>query len=67
MKITVDKDKCIGCNMCGDISEGAMGTEYGENGSAGQNPKADLTDKKTLANLKIAIEACPVQAISLKK
>ena len=67
MKIIVDQDKCIGCNMCGDISEGAMGTEFGKVGKGGQNPQAELTNPKTLANLKIAVEACPVQAISLEK
>lgn len=53
--------------MCEDISEGAMSTDYGKDGKGGLNPKADLTDKKTLDNLKVAIEACPMQAIKLEE
>jgi len=67
MKLFVDPNKCVGCNMCEDISEGAMSTVYGKGGKGGLNPKADLTDKKTLDNLKIAIEACPMQAIKLEE
>jgi ferredoxin len=66
MKIIVDSEKCIGCNMCGDISEGAMGTKFGKDGKAAQNPEADLTDRVVVANLKLAIETCPMQAISLE-
>ena len=67
MKIVVDKNKCIGCNICEDISEGAMGVEFGKNGKAAQNPEADLTDRVVVENVKLAIETCPTQAISLKK
>lgn len=66
MKIFIDPNKCVGCNMCEDISEGAMGTAYGKNGKAGVNPKADLKNKKTLANLKIVAEACPMQAVKIE-
>ena len=67
MKIIVDKDVCIGCNMCGDITDGLMGTEYGKTGlAAAQNPKADLSNPKNLSKVKVAIEACPVHGIKLK-
>lgn len=65
MKIVVDPDKCIGCNMCEDISEGAMGTKFGKDGKASQNPEADLTDRVVVANVKLAVETCPMQAIKL--
>jgi ferredoxin len=67
MKIIVDKDKCIGCDLCGEISEGAMGIKFGTDGKAAQNPEADLTDPKVLSNVKLAIEACPTQAIKLEE
>lgn len=67
MKIIVDQDKCIGCYLCEDISQGAMGVKYGKDGKAAQNPLADLNDSKTLENVKIAIQACPMQAISLEE
>lgn len=67
MKLVIDSTKCVGCNMCDDISDGAMGTAYGKDGKGGLNPKADLADKNTLDGLKVAIEACPMQAIKLEK
>ena len=67
MKITVDKNKCIGCNMCEDISEGAMGTKFGKEGKADVDPKADLTDHAVVSNLKLAAETCPMQAIKVEE
>jgi ferredoxin len=67
MKITVDINKCIGCNMCEDISDGAMGTKFGKDGKAGINPKADLTDHAVVSNLKLAAETCPMQAITIEE
>lgn len=66
MKIVVDQNKCIGCNLCEDVSGGAMGTKFGKNEKAAQNPKTDLTDTKTLEGVKLAIQTCPTQAIDLK-
>ena len=67
MKIIVDKDKCIGCNMCADISEGAMGTEFGKDGKAEGNPEADFTDRVVVANVKLAAETCPMQAVKIEE
>ena len=67
MKIIVDQDKCIGCNMCEDISEGAMGVKFGKEGKAAINPEADLTDRVVVANLKLAVETCPMQAIKIEE
>ena len=67
MKIIVDQNKCIGCSLCEDISEGAMGTKYGKNEKAAQNPEADLTDRVVVQNVKLAVETCPMQAIKLEK
>ena len=52
--------------MCEDISENAMGTKYGKDGKAAQNPDADLTDRVVVANLKLAEETCPMQAIKVE-
>lgn len=67
MKITVDQDQCIGCNLCEELSGGAMGIKFGANGKAAQNPQADLTDSKTMESVKLAIQACPMQAIKLEE
>jgi ferredoxin len=67
MKITVDQEKCIGCNMCEDISEGAIGTKFGKEGKAGLNPEADLTDRVVVANIKLTAETCPMQAIVVEE
>lgn len=53
--------------MCEDISEGAMGIKFGKNERAEQNPNVDLTDRVVVANLELAIETCPTQAIKLEK
>ena len=52
--------------MCEEISEGAIGTKYGKNGKAGANPQSDLTDAKVVEKVKLAVETCPMQAISLE-
>jgi ferredoxin len=67
MKITIDEGKCIGCNMCEDISEGALGTKYGKNGVSGLNPEADTSDRVVVANIKLAAETCPVQAVKVEE
>ena len=66
MKIIVDTEKCIGCNMCEDITGGAVGTSFGKDNKAAQNLEADLTDRVVVANVKLAVEACPMQAIILE-
>ena len=67
MKITVDKNKCIGCNICFDISEGTIGTRFGSDGKAGVNPEADLSKKEVIEAAKTAAEACPMQAIKIEE
>lgn len=52
--------------MCEDISENSMGTKYGKDGKAAQNPDVDLTDRVVVANLKLAEETCPMQAIKVE-
>lgn len=66
MKITIDENKCIGCSMCEDISEGAIGTKFGKDGKTALNPEADLTDRVVVANCKLAAETCPMQAITVE-
>lgn len=66
MKIIVDKNKCIGCNMCEDISEGAMGTKYGSDGKAGINPETNLEEKKVIEDVKLAAETCPMRAVTFE-
>ncbi len=67
MKITIDQDKCIGCNICEEISEEAISCKYGKDGRAGVNPEIDLTDRVVVANVKLTAEACPVQGIEVEE
>ena len=63
----MDQEKCIGCGLCDEISEGAMGIKFGRDEKAEQNPEVDFTDRVVVANVKLAIETCPTQAITLKE
>jgi len=67
MKITVDKNKCIGCNICFELSEGTIGTKFGTDRKAGVNPESDLNKKEIIEAVKIAAEACPMQAIEIEE
>jgi ferredoxin len=67
MKINIDQDKCIGCSMCEDISEDALGPKFGTDGKAVMNPEADLTDRVVVANCKMAAETCPMRAITIEE
>ena len=62
-KVTVNKNKCIGCFACEDATDGLFKVT---NGTARIDPKADLKDKKVQEKIKLAIEVCPTQAISQK-
>lgn len=64
MKVTVNKNKCIGCFACEDISGGLFKVI---NGIARIDPKADLKDPKIQKKIKLALESCPMQAIKVVK
>ena len=53
--------------MCGDISEGAVGTVFGKDGKAGLNPSADLKNPQVVENIKLAAETCPMLAITVEE
>lgn len=67
MKIVIDNSKCMGCNMCEDLSEGAIGIKFGSDGKAGVDPKVNLDDKEIAEAVELAAEACPMQAIKVEK
>lgn len=60
-KIIVDKDKCIGCGTCV-----ALAPEIFEMDDEGKSiiKKDPTIDEETL---KLAIDSCPSQAISVEK
>jgi ferredoxin len=64
MKVKVDQTKCIGCGVCVDISEKVFVLE---NGVSTPIESADLSSPEILESVKMAIEVCPVQAISIEK
>jgi len=59
MKVTVDKDKCIGCGLC--VSLAPKSFKLGEDGKSQIiEPVGD--DLETIKN---AAESCPVGAIKI--
>lgn len=63
MKPKIDKEKCIGCgtcaSLCGEVFEL-------KDGHAQVIAKDDTVIEKNKDEIKQAVEACPVQAISLE-
>ncbi|KKT40443.1 hypothetical protein A3K29_03525 [Candidatus Collierbacteria bacterium RIFOXYB2_FULL_46_14] len=64
MKIKVDQTKCIGCGVCVDIAEKVFVLK---DGTSEPIESADLNPFTVLEALKMAVEVCPTQAISIKK
>lgn len=61
IKISVDKDKCIGCGAC--VAVAPKSFRLGEDGkSVAIEPAGD-----DLATVKNAAESCPVEAIKIEK
>ena len=60
-KLSVDKDKCIGCGSCVSIAE-----EYFELGEDGKSEVIKEYDEKDNDIISEAKDACPVEAISLR-
>ncbi len=60
MKITIDKDKCIGCGACTALA--AKTFRLGDDG------KAEVIEpaKDKEEDIKNAAESCPVEAIKIK-
>jgi len=55
--ISVDKEKCIGCGLCATICEEVF--EMKDDG------KSHVKAQKKIPCVKEAVEACPVDAISM--
>lgn len=64
MKIKVDQTKCSGCGVCVDIAEKVFVIKDGVSEPV---ESADLNSSETYEAVKMAIEVCPVQAISIEK
>ena len=64
MKLSVDKNKCIGCGVCVDVADQALEIK---DGHASPIEKADLSNKEISESVNMAMEVCPMQAISLSK
>ena len=54
--VSVDKEKCIGCGACVALCPDMF--EIGPDG------KSQVKDQNAKCDIKAAIEACPVQAIT---
>lgn len=64
MKVIVDQEKCEGCGLCRDITEGLFTLK---NGKATTTSKLDLSKKSHQDSVKLASQACPQQAIEIQK
>lgn len=60
MKLTVDKEKCIGCGNCVRICEDVF--DFDDDGQA-QVVESPISDDNT-EDATEAMESCPTQAIS---
>lgn len=63
MKITVNKDKCIGCGLCDPVSAGIFG--LGSDGKAVVNEGVDTQTASVIENVKQAAASCPTGAIEI--
>ncbi|MFH1193680.1 MAG: ferredoxin [bacterium] len=61
MKITINKDTCIGCGTCPALCPEVF--ELDENFKARVKDGADLNSP----NIKMAAESCPVEAIEIEE
>jgi ferredoxin len=64
MKITIDTENCIGCNMCGAVSNGVIAVS--DSGKAAVNPKFDLNDPVIVQAAKLAAQSCPTRVITVE-
>ncbi|HCQ30870.1 TPA: ferredoxin [Candidatus Collierbacteria bacterium] len=64
MKVKINETKCIGCGVCVDIAEKVFVLK---DGISEPIESADLNSSEVLEAVKMAIEVCPVQAISFVK
>ena len=60
MKVSIDKNKCIGCGVCVAVCPDVF--ELGEDGKS--RVKVKETDKKCVKEAK---ESCPTQAIMIEE
>ena len=62
-KVTINKNKCIGCFACEDASGGLFKVV---NGVSKIDSQADLNDPKIQKKVKLAMSVCPMQAIKVE-
>lgn len=65
MKVTIKKDQCAGCNMCGAVSNGVI--SVGGTGKACVNTEANLSDPAIIEAVKMTAQVCPQQAIVISE
>ncbi|WP_333599093.1 ferredoxin [Flavobacterium sp.] len=72
--ITLQRDKCIGCNYCVEIAPGQFQMSKKDGKSVllkSVNAKGFFTlkssDHTIAGNCKLAVKACPVNIISIKE
>ncbi len=67
MKVKVDKEECISCNLCDAISDGAISVENGTDGKAEPRADINLKDQVVKDNVEMAANSCPTVAIIIDK
>jgi ferredoxin len=63
-KITLDRKQCIFCGLCIEVAPEAFEAK-GEKSAVKDN--IDFSNKKTMENVQMAVDACPVRAIKIVK
>jgi len=64
MKVTINVNSCIGCNMCEGLSGGVISAKTGK---AVLDTTADLSKSEVAEAVRIAAQSCPMQAISIEE
>jgi ferredoxin len=64
MKVKVDETKCIGCGVCVDVAETALEMKDGQSYPI---ENADLSTTEAQEAVRMAVQVCPVQAISIQE
>jgi ferredoxin len=68
MKVTINRDSCIGCMLCVSVAEEVFEMDEDKNEvKAKVKELVDLTNKEVRKKIKEAAESCPVGVIKVEE